>query len=334
MNTKKILVTGGLGFIGSHFVELLLDRGYAVVNVDKKTKMSREDLKFEKHPRYEYIQKDICDLRVLPVGISHIVNFAAESHVEDSLLDSQSFIRSNVLGVYNLLERVRELPPNERPVFVHISTDEVYGDILNGSFREEDRLKPSNPYSATKAAADQLVLAWARTHGLKVRLCRPSNNYGFGQHGTKLIPNTMKRAFRGQKAVVHGEGTHTRAWTWVGDNCEAIYLVMTEGEDGEIYNISAEEELTNLEVIRKVLAVMGHPEDFYEHAEDRPNQDTRYAVATAKIRALGWRPTTTLVQYLPICKTRNEERTRSLGVGKKRLLARLLGLEGLWYSKK
>jgi len=329
---QRVLVTGGLGFIGSHFIELLLSKGYYVINIDKKTYLSREDLDFDKNKNYELILKDINDIRVLPADISHIVNFAAESHVEDSIVDSTNFVRTNINGVHNLLELVRELPPDKRPVFVHISTDEVYGDIADGTFSESDRLHPSSPYSATKAAADQLVIAWARTHGLKVRICRSSNNYGYGQHGTKLIPNTMKRAIKGHKALIHGHGKYTREWTFVGDNCHATYLVMTKGKDGEIYNISSGDERENLAVVRAVLRVMGKSEDHIEYGADRPGQDVRYALKTDKIRALGWEPTMTLEQYLPICKERNEERTRKMGPGKKKELLRLLGLEKLFHA--
>ncbi|HUQ30364.1 MAG TPA: GDP-mannose 4,6-dehydratase [Candidatus Paceibacterota bacterium] len=329
---QRILVTGGLGFIGSHFVQLLLDKGYYVINVDKKTYAIREDLEFEKHPNYELVVSDICDLKALPRHITHVVNFAAESHVDNSIKNSSPFFRSNVEGVYTLLELVRKIEPAQRPVFIQISTDEVYGDIAEGSFTESDRLKPSNPYSATKAAADQLVFAWARTYNLRARLCRPSNNYGFGQRAEKLIPNTMKRAQKGQKAAVYGTGLYKREWTFVNDNCEAILLVMENGLDGEIYNISSCEERTNLDVVQRILEIMGRPSDFFEYVGDRPGQDIRYSVDTTKIQALGWKPTMTLEQYLPICKAQNEERTRKMGVGKKRSIARKLGLEKIFYG--
>lgn len=329
---KKILVTGGLGFIGSHFIELALRQGYHVINVDKQTYAMRKDIDFEKHPEYAYIKKDICDLTSLPPDISFIVNFAAESHVDNSIRNSLPFFRSNVEGVYNLLELVRKTPTEQRPVFIQISTDEVYGDIAEGSFTETDRLTPSSPYSATKAAADQLVFGWARTYGLKFRMHRCSNNYGYGQQPEKLIPRAMKDAKHGRKMPVHGTGTYRREWTFVGDNCEAILLIMEKGTDGEIYNVTAGEELNNLEVVKKVMKVMGQPDDFYEFVADRPGQDIRYSVDASKIRALGWKPTTTIDQYLPICKKLNDTRTQNLPLGKKHRIARMLGIEKLLYA--
>lgn len=312
---KKILVTGGLGFIGSHFVKLLLDRGYFVVNIDKMTYAIRKDLDFEKNKNYRFIKADIANITNLPTGIDYVVNFAAESHVDNSIANSLAFFRSNVEGVYNLLELIRKIDNDKRPIFVHISTDEVYGDILEGVFKETDRLSPSNPYSATKAAADQLVSGWARTYGVKARICRSSNNYGYGQYAEKLIPKTMKLAFKGLKMGVHGNGMYKREWTWVEDNCHAILLVMERGKDGEIYNISAREELTNIEVVKKVLKVMGRPENFFELIKDRPGQDIRYSINTDKIKRLGWAPTMTLEKYLPICKELNEIRRKNLPTG-------------------
>ncbi len=329
---KSILVTGGLGFIGSCFVEMLLKKDFTVVNVDKMTYAIREDTDFEKYPNYSFIKKDIKDLKKLPDDIGYLVNFAAESHVDNSIRNTAPFFHSNIEGVYNLLELIRILPSEKRPVFVQISTDEVYGDILNGSFKETDPLKPSSPYSATKAAADQLVMGWGRTYGLRYRITRSSNNYGYGQRAEKLIPRAMKLAKKDIKMQVHGDGSYKREWIYTEDNCSAILLVMEKGSDGEIYNISTGEEWTNLEVIKKVLRVMGKPEDFYEFVPDRPGQDLRYSVNTDKLCALGWKPTMTLDRYLPICKKLNEERTRSLPPGRKERLARMLGLERILYG--
>ncbi len=326
-NPKKILVTGGLGFIGSAFVEMVLKKGFFVINVDKMTYAIREDTNFERFPNYSFIKKDICDLKELPEGVAWIVNFAAESHVVNSIKDNLAFFKSNVQGVYNLLELVRRMPEEKRPVFVQISTDEVYGDILEGSFKETDRLTPSNPYSATKAAADQLVMGWGRTYGLRWRICRSSNNYGYGQRPEKLIPRVMKRAIKGQRAIVDGDGSYTRDWIYTEDNCSAILLIMEKGADGEIYNITRNEELTNLEVIKKVLRVMGKDENFYEHGENRPGQDVRYSLDATKIRALGWKPKMTLDEYLPICRRLNEERTRNMPPGRKKRLLKMLGLD-------
>lgn len=330
---KCIMVTGGLGFIGSHFVELALKSGYEVINVDKMTYAIREDLEFEKDQNYRLIKKDINDLKELPSNVSHIVNFAAESHVDNSIIGTFPFFKSNVQGVYKLLELVRKSEPVKRPVFIQISTDEVYGDILQGSFQETDRLMPSNPYSATKAAADQLVLGWSRTYGLKYRIVRSSNNYGFGQRAEKLIPKTMKNALKGVKTGLHGSGQYKREWTFVGDNCQAIMLVLEKGADGEIYNVSSGEELTNLEVVKTVLRIMGKPEDFFEFVNDRPGQDVRYSVDSSKVRALGWKPTMALAAYIPICHELNEARRRNMPPGKKKSILQALGLGNIFNGK-
>ncbi|MES2216182.1 MAG: GDP-mannose 4,6-dehydratase [Patescibacteria group bacterium] len=324
---KKILVTGGLGFIGSHFVELALSRGYSVINMDKRTYAARKDLEFEKNPNYAFLKKDISEITSLPPSIDFIVNFAAESHVENSLHDNLPFFKSNVQGVYNLLELIRKTDRSKRPTLIHASTDEVYGDIAEGSFKENDRLAPSNPYSATKAAADQLIIGWWRSHNIPARICRSCNNYGYGQIGTKLIPNTMKRAHKNLPAQVHGSGTYKREWIWAMDNCEAILLVLEKGKDREIYNISSDEEYTNLQVISKVLKVMGKSDNFTEYVPDRPEQDIRYSIDDNKIRSMGWKPTMTLDRYLPICKDLNDLRRKNLPPGRKRRLLMALGLD-------
>ncbi|MDB5266918.1 MAG: rfbB [Parcubacteria group bacterium] len=309
MNTKRILVTGGLGFIGSNFIEMALERGYNVTNVDKVTYAARDDISFSKHPNYTFIREDISDLKSLPSGIEYIVNFAAESHVDNSLAANVVFFRSNVQGVYNLLDLIRAKDKKDRPTLIHISTDEVYGDLLQGSAAETDALHPSSPYSATKAAADQLVFGWGRSYGIKYRICRSGNNYGYGQFAEKLIPRTIKLALKDQKMILHGDGSYTREWMQVQDNCEGIFLVMEKGEDGEVYNISTNEEHSNLEVVEIIHDVMGMPKDFYTFVENRPGQDLRYSVNSSKIRALGWKPKHTLREYLPeyirLCQIRN-----------------------------
>ncbi len=327
---KRILVTGGLGFIGSHFVELLLKKDYYVINVDKMTYAIRLDTDFEKYTNYKFIKKDICDLRQLPENIDYIVNFAAESHVDNSIRDYSPFFKSNVEGVYNILGLLKQMPENKRPVFIHISTDEVYGDILEGSFKENDRLKPSSPYSATKAAADQLVIGWGRTYNIPWRIVRSSNNYGYGQRAEKLIPRAMKWAQKHKKVPVHGTGTYRREWIFVEDNCEAIYTIMTKGKDYEIYNVSSHAEHTNLEIVKKVLCVMDKDENFYEFVGDRPGQDLRYSVNTDKIHSLGWKPKMTLDEFLPVCRKRNEERTKNLPPGRKKKLLQMFKLDKIF----
>lgn len=323
---QSILVTGGLGFIGSHFISLLLKRGYKVINVDKATYAVRKDINFELFENYELIKKDIKDLTSLPPNISHIVNFAAESHVDNSIATNNCFIESNVCGVHNLLELVRQTPREKRPIFIQISTDEVYGDCAEGSFKETDRLNPSNPYSASKAAADMLIHAWARTYKIRTRICRPSNNYGYGQLAEKLIPKAMKLAQKNIKIPIHGDGTYKREWTFVGDNCEAILLVMEKGKDSEIYNISTKEILTNMEVVQLVLKTLGKPDNLYEFVENRPGQDIRYSVNTEKITSLGWKPTMKLASYLPICTELNDVRRHHQPLGIRRRIKKILGI--------
>ncbi len=295
---KRVLVTGCLGFIGSYFVELLLKKGYYVINVDKMTYAARKDLDFNKYQNYEFIEEDIGKLKHLPPNIDYLVNFAAESHVDNAILSNGVFFESNVYGVYNLLELLRGKDPADVPIFIHISTDEVYGDIFSDSRKETDMLKPSNPYAATKSAAEQLIFAWGRTYGIKYKICRSSNNYGYGQYPEKLIPKTILYALENKKMTIHGNGSARREWTYVCDNVEGIYLVMEKGVAGEIYNISSSEEYSVLEIVKMILKEMGKPEDFYVFVEDRPGQDIRYSIDSSKMKNLGWRPEMTLKHYL------------------------------------
>lgn len=295
---KRIVVTGGLGFIGSYFVELALERDYHVINIDKQTYASRNDLNFSKNPNYEWIKEDICTIQHLPSNVQWVVNFAAETHVDNSILANDVFFQANVKGVYNLLELIRSKDASDRPKFLQISTDEVYGDILEGSKKEDDQLKPSNPYAATKSAAEQFLHAWGRTYGLEYIICRSSNNYGYGQHEEKLIPRTIELALQGKKMTVHGNGSYCREWTYAGDNCEGVLLAMEKGVAGEIYNISTGEMMTNLEIIQKILRLMGKPDNFYEFVENRVGQDVRYCVSPEKIKKIGWQPKMNLDKYL------------------------------------
>lgn len=308
---KRILVTGGLGFIGSYFVSLLLDRGYAVVNVDKKTYSARQDVDFHTRDDYEFIEADICQLEHLPNNVEWVVNFAAESHVDNSITANKIFFESNIRGVYNLLELIRAKDPSDRPLFLQVSTDEVYGDVLAGSRLETDMLKPSNPYSATKAAAEQLVFGWGKTYGIQYSICRSSNNYGYGQYPEKLIPKTIEFALQGKPMTIHGDGSYQREWTFVGDNCTGILMAMEKGTLGQVYNISSGDMLSNLTIVKKTLRALGKPEDFFEFVENRVGQDVRYSIGSPGIRALGWRPAMTLEAYLPeyvaLCKKNYEQ---------------------------
>ena len=293
------MVTGGLGFIGSYFVELALERGYYVINVDKQTYAARRDLHFEKQENYEWIREDICSLTHLPSNIDWVVNFAAETHVDNSILANDIFLQTNVKGVYNLLELIRLKEPSERPKFLQISTDEVYGDTLSGSKQEDAPLKPSNPYAATKSAAEQLVHAWGRTYGVAYIICRSSNNYGYGQHEEKLIPRTIDLTLRGEKMTVHGDGSYSREWTFARDNCEGVLLALERGRTGTVYNISAGEMVDNLTIIKKIIILLEKPENHYTFVANRVGQDIRYSVASDEIKKLGWEPCMSLDKYLP-----------------------------------
>jgi dTDP-glucose 4,6-dehydratase len=292
----KVLVTGGLGFIGSNFIRYLLQKysDVEVVNVDAmKYGYNPENLKdIENDERYTLVRGDISDYGLMSKLIKDadiVINFAAESHVDRSIANPYSFLQSNVIGVFTILEALRKNNPDAK--LVHISTDEVYGDILNGSFREEDRLKPSSPYSASKAAADMFVLAYVRTYGLYAMITRCTNNYGPYQFPEKLIPKTIIRASMNLKVPIYGTGKNVRDWIYVLDHCEAIDLVMQKGEKGEIYNISSGEEKTNLEVVTEILKIMGKDESLIEFVEDRPGHDLRYSLDSSKIREeLGWKP--------------------------------------------
>ena len=297
---KKLMVTGGLGFIGSYFVELALKRGYYVINVDKRTYAAREDVDFSKYPHYELIEEDICAIKHLPVGIDFIVNFAAESHVDNSILANHDFFHSNIHGVYNLLELMRAKDETDCPVLLHISTDEVYGTAHEGSYTEKDKLTPSNPYSATKAAAEQLIFGWRHTYGLPAIICRSCNNYGFGQYPEKLLAKTIEYLLNGKKMTIHGDGTYRREWIYAEDNCEGILAVLEKGKLGEVYNISSNEEYSVLEAVKMIVAAMGKTEaEALVHIQNRPGQDLRYSVDCSKVRALGWKPKTSLREYIP-----------------------------------
>jgi len=300
----RLLVTGGLGFIGSNFVRYVLseDPDVDLVNVDKiGLGANPESLRdIEKSKSYRFVRGDISNPKIIKDVIKEvdaIVNFAAETHVDRSIADPSSFLRSNVLGTFTLLEAIRKF--NENVKYVQISTDEIYGDILEGSLSELDRLNPSNPYSATKASADMLCLAYNRTYGLGVKITRCTNNFGPYQFPEKLIPKTIIRAINNLPIPVYGTGTNVRDWIYVLDHCEAVSLVLTEGQPGEIYNISSGDEFPNLETVKKILQLLHRPEDLVTFVEDRPGHDVRYSLDSSKIRSeLGWRPRQTFSSAL------------------------------------
>ncbi len=293
---KEVVVTGGLGFIGSNFIEAALERGWKVINIDKKTYASN-DIDFGKHPNYTLIVEDISKIKTLP-PCDLIINFAAETHVDNSITESISFVNTNIYGVHNLLNIIlRQIQENlihswryKTPVFLQISTDEVFGDIEDGFFNVSDPLKPSNPYSATKAAAEMLVMAWGRTYNIPYFITRTTNNYGPRQHEEKLIPRTISSILKGEKVPVHGSGSHIRNWIHVKDNVEAIMTVIEKGEPGNIYHIASEEEFNVVEIVKKIAKAMGKEfDDIAEFTADRSGADVRYALNTDKIKGLGWR---------------------------------------------
>ncbi|MEM0192175.1 MAG: dTDP-glucose 4,6-dehydratase [Candidatus Korarchaeum sp.] len=289
----RLLVTGGCGFMGSNFIRYMLGkyRDVHIVNVDKLSYGSNvENLRGIDEKRYEFVKGDIADRSLMEKLVSKVdavVNFAAESHVDRSIADPYPFLRSNVEGTLSILEALRS---RGEVRMVHISTDEVYGDILSGSFKEGDRLRPSSPYSASKAAADMFCLAYHRTFNSDVIIIRPTNNFGPYQYPEKLIPKTIIRAMLGLRIPIYGSGRNVRDWLYVLDTCEAIDLVLRKGEAGEIYNLSAGNELENIEVVRRILKVMKKGEDLMEFVEDRPGHDVRYSLDSTKIRELGWEP--------------------------------------------
>ncbi len=294
----KVLVTGGAGFIGSNFIRHLLGNSgdVEVVNLDKLTYAGNlNSLKgisgsSRYSGKYKFIKGDICDAAAVEKamkGCDVAVNFAAESHVDRSITDAQPFIRTNFTGTYVLVEVARKLGIRK---FVQVSTDEVYGSRESGHFTEDDRLNPSSPYSATKAAADLLALSYFKTHRFPVAIARSSNNFGPYQYPEKLIPLFITNAMGDKLLPVYGDGLYRRDWLFVEDNCEAIALVMEKGKPGEIYNIGGGNERANLEVTNSVLAVLNKPKSLITHVADRPGHDRRYAIDSRKIKKLGWKP--------------------------------------------
>ncbi|MCL0078495.1 dTDP-glucose 4,6-dehydratase [Dehalococcoidia bacterium] len=293
----KILVTGGAGFIGSNFVCYLLCEhpDWEVTNLDKLTYAGNlENLgDVEGNPGYHFVKGDITDRELVDKLLGHgfdvVVNFAAESHVDRSILDSSPFIRTNVQGTQVLLEGARQ---HKVKLFLQVSTDEVYGSLgAQGKFTEESPLLPNSPYAASKAAADCLCRAYYHTYGLPVVITRCSNNYGPFQFPEKLIPLVITNTLEGKEIPVYGDGLNVRDWIHVEDHCRALDVIIRQGKPGEIYNIGGNCEETNLQLVHCILAIMGKPRSLITFVADRPGHDRRYALETSKIeRELGWRP--------------------------------------------
>ena len=294
---KVVYITGCLGFIGSYVTRACLKKDWYVKGVDKMTYAANKDLlnEFNKDEKFSFVNCDINDLKFL-YDCDYVINTAAETHVGNSIFSSDEFVRSNVNGVHNLLELIKNHrgENSKKPVFLHFSTDEVYGDIEEGAHTETDILKPSNPYSATKAAADMLVLAWARTYNLPYVIVRPTNNYGMGQYVEKLIPKACKYLKLGRKIPLHNNGTPIRNWLHAQDTANAIITIIESGVENEIYNICGGFEQNNLETIKKIILFSGKDlnnlDQYVDFSCNRPGQDVRYALDDSKLKALGWEP--------------------------------------------
>ncbi|UCE95405.1 MAG: dTDP-glucose 4,6-dehydratase [Candidatus Bathyarchaeota archaeon] len=299
----RILVTGGAGFIGSNFIRhmMLNHDDLEIVNFDLLTYAGRlENLQDVKNDtRYRFIHGDIRNIKAVNYLMKErfdlIVNFAAETHVDRSLRDGGSFILTNVHGTHALLDAARKWDVER---FLQISTDEVYGSITEGSFKETDNLNPSSPYSASKAAGDHIALAFYKTYGCPVLITRSSNNYGPYQYPEKFIPKLILRTLHDQPLPIYGNGKQVRDWLHVTDNCIALDLIVNKGKVGEIYNIASGEESMNVEVARKVLKTLKKTKSLMKTVPDRPGHDFRYSLDTTKIRGLGWKPKINLVKGL------------------------------------
>ncbi|MFH1408656.1 MAG: dTDP-glucose 4,6-dehydratase [Nanoarchaeota archaeon] len=290
----KILVTGGAGFIGSNYIRLVLSEheDIKVVNLDKLTYAGNPDnLKdIASDQRYTFVKGDICDADIVEQamrGCGQVVNFAAETHVDRSITGPGPFIKTDVLGTFTLLEAARKLDVKR---YVQVSTDEVYGSILEGSFKETDRLDPNSPYSASKAGGDMIVRSYHETYGVPTLITRSSNNYGPYQYPEKVWPRFITNLIQGKKVPLYGDGKNVRDWIHVDDNCKGIETVRKSGKVGEIYNIGAKNELTNIEVTKMLLAIMGKDEHSIEWVKDRLGHDRRYSLDITRISALGWKP--------------------------------------------
>ena len=308
---KVVYITGCLGFIGSHVTRLCLNQGWYVRGIDKCTYAANLNLltEFHEYDNFEFENEDINDIKFL-YECDYVINTAAETHVGNSIANSDVFVKSNIDGVHNLLNLIKNYrhESSKLPILLHFSTDEVYGDIEEGAHTETDLLKPSNPYSATKAAADMLVLAWARTYKLPYVIVRPTNNYGIGQYVEKLIPKTCKYLELGRKIPLHNNGTPIRNWLHASDTAEAVITIINKGIQNEIYNIAGGFEQSNFDTVKKViteyfntdeLQFAGTVDRYLDLSYSRAGQDARYALDDSKLRALGWEPKKNFDEELP-----------------------------------
>jgi len=289
-----ILVTGAAGFIGSHFLELMLAQGEDCIAIDSMTYAADHEF-YREHQELFWV-KDLTDAEGITWLLKHhrvtaIVNFAAETHVDNSIKNWRPFVHSNITGVATLLEAAAASGVDR---FLQVSTDEVYGSIDTGSFTESTLYNPRNPYSATKAAADHLVNAWHHTYGLDTIITNCSNNYGPRQHREKLIPKTITQLLNNEPVPVYGDGLQIRDWLYVEDHCRAVYAALLRGASGEKYNIGSDTETHNIDIVNTLCDLLDKPHSLIKHVEDRPGHDRRYSTDSLKIRTLGWRALHTL----------------------------------------
>ena len=299
---KKIIVTGGLGFIGSNLVELLLKKNFYVINIDKATYSSNfyNTREFKKNSKYKFIKLDIVNPKIRKIFSKYkpsgVFNLAAETHVDRSIDNPDSFIQSNIVGVYNLLECFKNFTKKNKSKLIHISTDEVYGDILKGRTSENYPYQPSSPYAASKASSDHLVNSYIRTYKLPAIVTNCSNNYGPKQHPEKLIPKLIYNIMHNKPLPIYGKGTNSREWIYVKDHCDALIKVFMKGKIGEFYNIGSNKNLTNLDVCKHLLNLAKNEKKINKKVKilfvkDRPGHDTRYALNSNKImKKLKWKP--------------------------------------------
>jgi dTDP-glucose 4,6-dehydratase len=291
---KTLLVTGGAGFIGSNFIRYVLGnfQDCRIVNLDKLTYAGNLDnLKdLETDPRYEFVHGDIRDkdlVQKIYERVDGVVHFAAETHVDRSIMDAGEFVLTDVFGSFVLFEAMRNA---NIEFFVHVSTDEVYGSLDRGFFNEADPLNPSSPYAASKAGADRLAFSYTVTYGLPIIILRPSNNFGPYQYPEKFIPLFVTNALENKTLPLYGKGTNVRDWLYVEDNCRAIDVVLHRGEFGEVYNVGANNEVKNIDITKRILDLLEKPESLIKFVSDRLGHDKRYALDCRKIHALGWKP--------------------------------------------
>ena len=299
---KKIIVTGGLGFIGSNLIDLLIKKNYFVINIDKVTYSSNfyNTKEHRNSKKYKFIKCDIKNKKIKEILFKHkpqaIFNLAAETHVDRSIDNPENFIQSNILGVFNLLECFKEYSKKNKSRLIHISTDEVYGDILSGRSSENYSYQPSSPYAASKAASDHLVSSYVRTYKIPAMITNCSNNYGPKQHPEKLIPKLIYNIFNNKPLPIYGKGTNSREWIYVKDHCEALLKVFKSGKVGEFYNIGSNKNLNNLQVSKKLISISNSKIKIGKKVKilfvkDRPGHDIRYALNSNKIKKeLRWTP--------------------------------------------